>query len=133
MAGSETPELPSVAPMTLRVAGVVAGIEGLALVALMVAELAHLNSSRLEMGTSTAFFFGAYGLGLLACAYALFTVRSWGRGPVLFAQFVQLGLAWNFRDGMLALSILLAALAITALVCLVQRDSIEALERRTTT
>ena len=133
MAPSDTSERPSETPTALRVAAAVAAVEGLALVALMVAELAHLNSSRLEMGTTTAFFFGAYGIGLLACSYGLATMRTWGRGPVLFAQFIQLGLAWNFRDGMLWLSAVLAVLAIVALVSLVQRDSIEALERRTTT
>lgn len=132
MAPADDSAHPDAPPTPLRVAAAVAAVEGVALVALMVAELASLNSSRLEMGTSTAFFFGAYGAGLIACAWALVRMRSWGRGPVLFAQFVQLGLAWNFRDGMWWLSAVLAVLAVVALVCLVQRASIEALEGRRT-
>ena len=26
-------------------------------------------------------------------------MRPWSRGPVLLAQLIWLGLAWNFRDG----------------------------------
>jgi hypothetical protein len=118
------------APLPLKVAAAIALVQGVVLVGLAVAETASLDVSRLEMGTTTAFFFAAYGLGLLACAWALVRRRTWGRGPVLLAQFVQLGLAWNFRDGMLWLSAVLAVAALVALVCLVQRDSIAALEQR---
>jgi hypothetical protein len=44
-------------------------------------------------------------------------VRRWARGPVVMAQLIQLGLAWNFRDVwtvLLPLSLALVALVVIA-------------------
>ena len=50
------------------------------------------------MGLTTSAFFLAAAAGLAWCAWSLWKVRRWARGPVVMAQLIQLGLAWNFRD-----------------------------------
>jgi hypothetical protein len=96
---------------------VVVGLESLVLLGLGVAELASLNSSRLAMGASTALFFVAAGVGLAACAWGLWRSRRFGRGPVLMAQLVALGLAWNMRVG--ETRIFAVALVVAAAVVIV--------------
>ncbi|MGN0065191.1 MAG: hypothetical protein ACI379_13215 [Nocardioides sp.] len=121
----------AVVPTPLKVAAGIVVLQSLWMIGLTVAELVNLNSARLEMGTTTAFFFGAAGVGLLACAWGLLHLRTWGRGPVLLAQLVQLGLAWNLRDGdFVWVAVLMAVVALVALGCLVHKQSISALEGR---
>ncbi len=128
---SPDPQRAVAVPRTLRIAATIAGVQGLVMVGLGVAELVSLDAARLEMGASTTFFFAAGGVGLLACAWALARLRTWGRGPVLLAQLVQLGLAWNLRSSQFGwLAVLMALVAVVGLVCLVQRQSIEALDSR---
>ena len=94
------------------------------------AEALNLDSDRLVMGVTTGVFFLAYGLGLVFCAWGMNRVRPWSRGPVLLAQLIWLGLAWNFRDGdTLPVAIGLAVLAALVLAGLLHPRSIEALER----
>ena len=118
-------------PVPLRVVVAVVVVQGLVMVGLAAAELASFNSARLEMGVTTTLFFAAAGVVLWGCAWALWHLRTWGRGPVLVAQLVQLGLAWNLRDGQfLWLAVLMALVAAVALVCLLHKQSIAALEGR---
>jgi hypothetical protein len=119
----------TVSPTSLKVVAGIAALQGLLMVGLAVAELASFNSARFEMGVTTALFFAAAGVALLVCARGLWQARPWGRGPVLFAQLVQLGLAWNLRDGQfLWLAVVMAVVALVAIGCLVQKQSIAALE-----
>jgi peptidoglycan/LPS O-acetylase OafA/YrhL len=93
-------------------------------------ELVSLDSDRLVMGLTTAVFFLAYGAGLLACAWGMNTLRPWSRGPVLLAQLIWLGLAWNFRSGgTLPVAIALAVVSLIVLAGLLHPRSIDALER----
>lgn len=82
----------------LRIACVLVVLEAAALLALAVAELADVASDRVGLGVSTAVFFLLIAVGLCGAAYGLWRRVSWARGPVVFAQLVQLGLAWSFRD-----------------------------------
>ena len=68
------------------------------LVVLAVLEVANLRSIRLTMGVTTTAFFLVAAAGLAWCAWSLWKARRWARGPVVMAQLIQLGLAWNFRD-----------------------------------
>ena len=89
----------------------------------------NLDSDRLAMGMTTALFFLAYGGGLLRCAWGLNTIRPWARGPVLLAQLIWLGLAWNFRErATLPVAIGLAVTAALVLAGLLHPRSIDALE-----
>lgn len=69
------------------------------LLLLAVLETGNLSVARLTMGLTTAVFFAVYGGGLLICAWQLTRRASWARSPVVLAQLIQLGLAWNFRGG----------------------------------
>jgi len=115
-------------PTSLTLAAALAGLEALALLVVAVLEVADLTPGRATMGVTTSVFLGAYGVGLLWCAAGLLRLRTWARGPVLMAQLIQLGLAWNVRSSATALSVALSVVAIVALVALVSRASRSALE-----
>ena len=101
-------------PVPLRLAAVLAAAQGLGLVGYAVLELLALTGGRMTMGLTTAAFFAAYGAMLLVAARAVLAGRAWGRGPVVFAQLVWLGLAWSFRGG--ATTWVAASLAVMAVV-----------------
>jgi hypothetical protein len=115
-------------PAPLTVAASLVTVEGVLLVLLSVAELASLDSSRVSLGLTTGVFFAAYGAGLLFCAWHLTQRSSWSRSPVVLAQLLQLGVAWNFRGGDTTwLAILLAVVALVVLVGVMHPQSIAAL------
>ena len=101
-------------PAPLVVAASLAALEALVLAMLGVLELANLRAVRLTMGLTTSAFFLAAALGLGWCAWSLWRERRWARGPVVMAQLIQLGLAWNLWDG--STRPVSAALAVVALV-----------------
>ncbi len=104
-------------------------VEALVMVGLALLELASLNSARLTMGVTTAAFFLGAGLGLAWCAWSLWRVRRWARGPVVMAQLIVLGLAWNLWDGATRpLSVGLALVALVVIAGLVHPSSTEVLE-----
>ena len=82
--------------------------------AVAVAEAVSVSPDRVALGVSTATFFAAYAAGLFGCAWGLHRRRSWARAPVLLAQLIQLGLAWNLRE----LVLLALAMAVSAGVVL---------------
>lgn len=86
-------------PAPLTVAASLVAVEAILFVGLAVAELASFEASKAVMGATTAIFFLGYGLGLGACAGALWRLRSWGRAPAVVAQLIQLLVAWSFWGG----------------------------------
>ncbi len=116
-------------PAPLLVAASLAAIEGVLLLIYGVLELISVAGDRLIMGLTTAAFFLIYGAAMLACSWGLSRARSWGRGPVLLAQLVQLGLAWNLRGGdTTPAAVALAVSAGLVLAGLVYPASLEALD-----
>jgi hypothetical protein len=115
-------------PRPLVVAAVVAGLEGLLLVAYAVLEAAHLHSDRAAMGVTTSLFFGLLG-GLLAwCGWAVVHGRAWARSPIIVAQVMFLGLAYNFLGGSTTwVAVVLALVAAVVLVGLLHPASVAAL------
>lgn len=106
-----------------------AGVEAMVLLGLGVLEVAHVRSIRLTMGVTTSVFFLAAAAALAWCAWSLWTVRRWARGPVVMTQLIQLGLAWNLWAGSTKLvSVVLALVALVVVVGLVHPDSTRALE-----
>ena len=89
-------------------------VEAFVLAGLGVLELANLRAIRLTMGLTTSAFFLAAAVALAWCAWSLWKARRWARGPVVMAQLIQLGLAWNLWDG--STKPLSAGLAVVALV-----------------
>ena len=116
-------------PPPLVVAASLAAVEAFVLAALGVLELANLRSIRLTMGLTTSAFFLAAAAGLGWCAWSLRRVRRWARGPVVMAQLIQLGLAWNLWAGSTRpLSAGLAVVALAVVVGLVHPATTRALE-----
>ena len=104
-------------------------VEGLLTVMYGVGEAVHVTSDRLAMGVTTSVFFVAYGAAMVFCAWGLNRLSTWARGPVLLAQLIWLGLAWNFRDGdTLPIAIGLAVPAAIVLVGMLLPSSVDALE-----
>jgi hypothetical protein len=110
------------------VAASLAAVEGLGIGILGLVELVNLSSGRLTMGVTTAVFFAAYAAGLLSCAWQLNRCAPWARSPLVLAQLIQLGIAWNFRDA-LAIAIGLAVVAVIVLAGLFHPASMQALDR----
>jgi hypothetical protein len=101
----------------LQVAAALVALEAFVLVVLAVLELANLRSIRLTMGVTTTLFFLAAAAGLAWCAWSLWKARRWARGPVVMAQLIQLGLAWNFRDApttLIAIGLAIAGVVVIA-------------------
>ncbi len=121
-------EDPSANPPPLTVAASVVGVQGLVLLILAVLEAGSIDDDRRSLGVSTAAFFAAYGVVLIAAALALYRRSSWSRGPVLITQLICLGLAWNLREH-LAVAIALVLCAAIVLAGMLHPDTIEALER----
>ena len=121
-------DVPSPAPPPLVTAASVSGVEGLVLVALSLLELFSLSSGRLTMGLTTAAFFAAFGALLILCAWVITRGQAWARGPILMAQLIGLGLAWNLRGGQTTLvSVAIAVVAVIVIAGLLHPASVEAL------
>ena len=121
-------------PAPLAVAAGLTLVEGLLTFVYGLGQVLNLDSDQLVIGLSTSVFFLAYGAGLLACSWGLNADRPWARGPVLLAQLIWLGLAWNFREGgTLLVAIFLAVFAVVVLAGLLHPRSIEALEHASET
>jgi len=116
------------APPPLVVAAVLAAVEGLLLVGYAVLELADLHADRAAMGVTTAVFFALLGGMLGACAWLVVHGRSWARSPIIVAQVMFLGLAYNFLGGSTTwVSVGLALVALVVLAGLLHPASIDAL------
>ena len=115
-------------PATLVGAAVLVGLEGLLLCVLAVLEVVALESGRLTLGITTGLFFLVLGAGLLFCAWGLFRVGSWARGPVVAVELIGVLLSFSFWGGettLVAVVILLVSLAV--LVCVLHPASTRAL------
>lgn len=90
------------APASLRVAGLIAAVEGA--VALVVATLLVVRGvggadQRVVNGFGTAILFAVAGSGVLAGGIALAAGKRWGRGLVVFTQLLLLPVAWYLAVG----------------------------------
>jgi hypothetical protein len=102
------------------------------LVLYSVLEIANLSPDRVTMGVTTAVFFLVAGGGLCACAFYLQRRSTWARSPIVLAQLIQLGLAWNFRAAPTTwLAVVLAVVALVVLFGIFHPASIRALEGST--
>ena len=105
------------------------GLVGLFGIGFGIAEAFHTTSARATMGVSTSLFFAVFGAALVLCAWGLSRSSAWARGPVLIAQLLALGLAWNFKDGdTWPASIALAVPAVAVLVSMLRPASLAALD-----
>jgi hypothetical protein len=119
------------APAPLLVAASLVAVEGALVLLLAVLELRSLDAARASMAITTALFFAGYGALLLACARSVTRGRSWARSPIVLAQLIQLGVAWNYRSSPTTLLALgLAVVAAVVVAGLLHPASVEALADR---
>lgn len=103
--------------LLLTVFAIVA-VEALAFGVLAVLELFHVSSQRVGMGVVVTLFLVLIAAGLLWAAWRVSLGESWARSPLVFAQLIQLGLAWNFRGDPAWLAPTIALPAVVVLACL---------------
>ncbi|MDT9593704.1 hypothetical protein RDV89_11540 [Nocardioides zeae] len=120
---ASTPSDPPV-PTTLRVATVAVAVQALVAVGLAVSELGFGAFEGSGTAVAVAVFLGAYGVGLGWAARLLHRGRLSARSPLVLAQLLHLGIAWNMRSAPLtAYAVALAALAVLTLAALLARPS----------
>ena len=118
-------------PAPLVVAASLVAVEGGLLLLLAVLELRSLASERATMAVTVTLFFAVYGAGLLLCARAVTLAQSWARSPIVLAQLIQLGVAWNYHGGATTgLAVALAVVAVVVIAGLLHPASVEALADR---
>ncbi len=100
-------------------------VEAIAYVVFALIELSSISGGAYAGGIGIGLFLALYGLTQLFACWKLLQWQPWARGPLMFTQLVQLGLAWGLKDwGMREtearlLAILMAVTAAVALVCLI--------------
>jgi hypothetical protein len=118
------------APAPLRVAAGLVLVEGLLSVMFGIVEAVNVDADRVMLGATTALFFVLYGAALGWCAWGMTHGRTWSRSPVVLAQLILLGLAWNLRNGgTLAIGVGMALVAVTVLAGVLHPASVDALNR----
>jgi hypothetical protein len=122
------PRRPDVVPPPLHVAAALAGIEALFLIGIGVATLATTERERFAMALPTTGFFVLYGAGLMWSAWQLQRREGWARSFVVFAQLIQLGLAWNFVAESMVIATGIGLTALVVLAGVFHPQSLRALE-----
>ncbi|MEU9169902.1 hypothetical protein AB0D34_19190 [Streptomyces sp. NPDC048420] len=128
-----TPETVGPRPRRLTYAAALAGLEGLALLAggawMLVEGLAGDPDDRQSAVTGGITLIVLALLPLLA-ARGLFGLRSWSRGPAVITQIMALPVAYNLLQAdsvAIPAGIALAAVAVTALILLINPAATQAL------
>lgn len=114
----------ALAPAPLKAAASLAALQGLVLIGLGLLELAAWDSDRVVMNLTTTVSFLGFGAAMLWCTFNLLRGRSWARSPIVFAQLIQLGLAWSFREALLV-AIMLLVTAVVTLAGVLHPDSLD--------
>jgi hypothetical protein len=112
-------------PISLRLAAAIAALESLLLV--VVAILGLITPSNVGVAVGLGALYVVVALGLALAAVGLWERRSWGRAPVVLAQLVIAGVAWDVRKDETGLAIVGGALALGALACVLHPASTRAL------
>ena len=87
----------SAAPSTIRGAGLLVGLQGLAGVAFAVALLVRAFGGASSAGNNVygqAGYFVVLGGGVVAVGVALFLGKHWARSPAVVVELLLLGVAW---------------------------------------
>ena len=114
-------------PRPLKVTITVVVAQAVALVVLSILQLFNLHDNRLAMSfTSIAFWLLIAG-ALVVCARALVNLHSWARSPIVLVEFINLGLAWSFRE-MPVVGVVLFLASAAALIGIFAPVSLHALD-----
>jgi hypothetical protein len=114
-----------ISPLSLRLAAVFVALECLLL--LVVAVLGLINPSDVGTAIGLGIIYLISALGLALAAVGLWERRSWGRAPVVLAQLVMAGMAWDIRHDAIALSICGLVIGVAVLACVLHPASTRAL------
>ena len=115
-------------PIYLLLAVGVVAAQALVLAGWGILEFVRIGGSESAGSAAAAgIFFLVCAGGLGACAWGLFKLDSWARAPIVLAQLLVLGLAWNARHSATLLAVVLAIVALVALVCIFHPASLHAL------
>lgn len=97
----------------------IVAIEALVYAVFGVIAIASVSAGEAGDSIGIGLFLLAYGLAQLFAASKLLKWHSWARGPLVFTQLIQVGLAWGLRDSDRPwLAVLMAVPAVVALGCL---------------
>jgi hypothetical protein len=102
----------------LLTAAAIVSAEALTFGVLAVLELLAVSSDRVGLGVGATIFLLVVAAGLAWAASRVAVGESWARSPLVLAQLVQLGLAWNFRGDPVWLTPAIALPAVAVLACL---------------
>jgi len=114
-----------ISPLALRLAAVFVAVECLLL--LVVAVLGLISPSNLGVAIGLGIIYLTSAIGLALAAVGLWERRSWGRAPVVLAQLVIVGMAWDVRHDAIALSICGLVIGAAVLACVLHPASTRAL------
>ena len=87
----------SAAPTTVRGAGLLVTLQGLAGVGFAIAVLVRAFGGTSTPGTNLygeAAYFAVLGCGVLACGVGLLLGKTWARTPSVVVEIILLGVAW---------------------------------------
>ncbi|BBH16397.1 hypothetical protein Back2_06840 [Nocardioides baekrokdamisoli] len=113
-----------ISPLSLRLAAALVALEALLLLVVAVRGVIDPSNVGVAVGLGVVYLVSAVGLAL--AAVGLWERRSWGRAPVVLAQLVILGMAWDVRDDAVIASIGVV-LGLAVLVCVLHPASTRAL------
>lgn len=102
----------------LLIVALIVSLEALTFGVLAVLELLSVSSERVGLGVGATVFLLVVAVGLLWAASRVVVGESWARSPLVFAQLIQLGLAYNFRGDPAWLTPAIALPAVVVLACL---------------
>jgi hypothetical protein len=113
----------SAAPPSVRGAGLVVGLQGLAGVGFAVAVLVRAIGGGSTPGNNLygeAGYFAVLGGGVLACGLGLLLGKAWARTPSVVVEIILIGVAWYAigPSGRPELGLPVAALAVLVIVLL---------------
>lgn len=119
-------------PPGVRIAGGVATVQGLVLLGFAVYLVVHAilgyREETVEIsGYGTAIWFVIMGGALTAAAVGMLRNKRWGRGLIIIAQLVLLPVAYylGVGSGQWAAGVIVGVSALSVLVCLFRRESLE--------
>lgn len=112
-------------PLSLRLAAVLVAVECVLLVVVAVSGLIKASNFGVAIGLGSIYLVSAAALAL--AGVGLWERRSWGRAPVVLAQLVILGMAWDVHSDSVTVSIGGVVLGVAVLLCVLHPASTRSL------
>lgn len=114
-----------ISPISLRIGAVLVALESVFLLVVAVVTLISPTHVGVAIGLAVVFVISA--LTLAVAGIGLWERRSWGRAPVVLAQLVILGMAWDVHRDSVAVAVAGVLLGAATLGCVLHPASTRAL------